>query len=59
MKIRFECKLIFTDDVTGVCAEDVNSCDIIAQSIIDDFKRELSPKGTVVVEDANIRIEGR
>lgn len=59
MKLRFECKLVLTEDIDDLSAEDVYSSDDIAKNLTDDLKEGLTSKGTVIVKDGKLTIEER
>lgn len=59
MKLRFECKLVLTEDIDDLSAEDVYSSDDIAKNLTDVLKEALTSKGTVIVKDGKLTIEER
>lgn len=60
MKLRFECKLILTEYIEGLLAEDVYSRDEIVKNLADELKKNgVTSNGTVTVEDAKLTIEER
>ena len=59
MKLRFECKLILTEYIEGLLAEDVYSRDEIVKNLADELKNGVTSNGTVTVEDAKLTIEER
>lgn len=57
MKIKYMCKLVLEDEFDNVAMEDVHSADVIAESLIEDLKTSLSPRGKVTIEDPYLNIE--